>query len=178
MTATTTDLQPRSAWATYGDWWKRTPGSALYLLTVFVLAIASMTVLITLLSTGGGLIVLVIGLPLLALALLVARGFGTADRYLLRLTGLAPIPEPTWNRAASGEPTSAVQLALYGSWASGSVAWKISAPPFLGSSWSRKFARAHAIERSSPFGAYVTPIKIFPACSVSAWTRCSTVATL
>jgi hypothetical protein len=70
--------------------------------------------------------------------------------------------EPTWNRAPTGEPTSAVQLALYGSWASGSVAWKISAPPFLGSSWSRKFARAHAIERSSPFGAYVTPRKILP----------------
>ena len=79
--------------------------------------------------------------------------------------------EPAWNRAPTGEPTSAVQLALYGSWASGSVAWKISAPPFLGSSWSRKFARAHAIERSSPFGAYVTPMKIFPACSVSAWNR-------
>ncbi|GAA1990414.1 sensor histidine kinase [Microbacterium pumilum] len=98
MTATTTDTRPRSAWAEYGEWWKRTPGSALYLLVVFALAITSLVVLITLLSTGGGLIVLVIGLPLLALALLAARGFGVADRYLLRLTGLPPIAEPTWNR--------------------------------------------------------------------------------
>ena len=50
-----------SAWATYGQWWKRTPGSALYLLAVFVLAITSLTVLMTLLSTGGGLIILVVG---------------------------------------------------------------------------------------------------------------------
>lgn len=102
MTTTTTDPRPRSAWATYGRWWKLAPGSALYLLIVFVLAMASLTVLITLLSTGGGLIVLVIGLPLLALALLVARGFGIADRWLLRLTGLPEISEPTWTKDAPG----------------------------------------------------------------------------
>ena len=94
MTSTTTDTRPRSAWASYGQWWMRTPGSALYLLTVFVLAIVSLTVLITLLSTGAGLIILVIGLPILALSLLVARGFGVADRWLLRLTGLPEIAEP------------------------------------------------------------------------------------
>ncbi len=102
-TMTTIDVRSRSAWAEYGRWWKRTPGSALYLLIVFVLAMASLTVLITLLSTGGGLIVLVIGLPLLALALLAARGFGIADRYLLRLTGLPEIAEPTWTKDAPGQ---------------------------------------------------------------------------
>ena len=100
MTSTTTDTRPRSAWATYGQWWVRTPGSALYLLTVFVLAMVSLTVLITLLSTGGGLIILVIGLPILAVSLLVARGFGVADRTLLRLTGLPEIAEPTWSTDA------------------------------------------------------------------------------
>ena len=65
----------------------------------------SLSVLIALLSTGAGLIVLVIGLPLLALSLLVARGFGVADRYLLRLTGLPGIPEPTWNRDAARPET-------------------------------------------------------------------------
>jgi signal transduction histidine kinase len=40
----------------------------------------------------------VIGLPLLALALIVARGFGVADRWLLRLTGMPTISEPTWSR--------------------------------------------------------------------------------
>lgn len=96
MTSTTTDRGPRSAWAEYGEWWKRTPGSALYLLVVFVLAMVSLTVLITLLSTGAGLIVLVIGLPLLVVSLFAARGFGVADRFLLQLTGLPEIAEPTW----------------------------------------------------------------------------------
>ena len=100
MTSTPTDTRPRSAWEHYGQWWVRTPGSALYLLTVFVLAIVSLSVLIALLSTGAGLIILVLGLPILALALLVARGFGVADRWLLRLTGLPVIAEPTWNRDA------------------------------------------------------------------------------
>jgi signal transduction histidine kinase len=104
MTSMATDTAPqRSAWAEYGQWWKRTPGSALYLLVVFALAIAALTVLITLLSVGAGLIVLVIGLPILVLSLLVARGFGVADRWLLQLTGLPEIPEPVWTTDKPGD---------------------------------------------------------------------------
>ncbi len=112
MTTTTTDTRPRSAWAEYGRWWKRTPGSVLYLLAVFVLAITSLTVLITLLSTGAGLIILIVGLPILVLSLLVARGFGVADRWLLRLTGLPEIPEPTWNRDRPGDDGFWMTLSL------------------------------------------------------------------
>ena len=101
MTATA-DTPERSAWAEYGLWWKRTPGSALYLLAVFVLAITALTVLITLLSVGAGLIVLILGLPILALSLIVARGFGIADRWMLRLTGLPEIAEPVWNTDKPG----------------------------------------------------------------------------
>jgi signal transduction histidine kinase len=42
-------------------------------------------------------LVLVIGLPIVVGSLLIARGFGVADLFLLRLTGLAAIPEPEWN---------------------------------------------------------------------------------
>jgi signal transduction histidine kinase len=97
MTTTTADTAPRSAWAEYGRWWIRTPGSALYLLTVFALAMVSLSVLITLLSTGSGLIVLVVGLPILVVSLIAARGFGIADRWLLRLTGLPEVEEPVWS---------------------------------------------------------------------------------
>jgi signal transduction histidine kinase len=97
MTMTTADTAPRSAWAEYGRWWIRTPGSALYLLTVFALAMVSLSVLITLLSTGSGLIVLVVGLPILVVSLIAARGFGIADRWLLRLTGLPEVEEPVWS---------------------------------------------------------------------------------
>ena len=43
-------------------------------------------------------LILVVGLPIIVLSLFVARGFGMADRYLLRLTGLPEIAEPEWSR--------------------------------------------------------------------------------
>jgi signal transduction histidine kinase len=108
MTTTTTEpaslahasTGTRSAgfWASYGRAWVRTPGSAVYLLAVFVLAMISVSVLASLFWASVGLLVLVIGLPLVVLALLVARGFGVADRFLLRLTGLPAVDEPEWNR--------------------------------------------------------------------------------
>ncbi|MET0782210.1 MAG: sensor domain-containing protein [Microbacterium sp.] len=97
MTATTTE-QTRTGWAAYGEAWKRTPGRALYLILAFVLAITALSVLAGLFWTGVGLLILIVGLPIVVLALFVARGFGMAERYILRLTGLAEIVEPEWNR--------------------------------------------------------------------------------
>ncbi|WP_426319670.1 sensor histidine kinase [Microbacterium sp. E-13] len=85
-------------WHSYGRAWARTPGSALYLLAVFVLAMVSVSVLASLFWTGVGLLIVVIGLPLVVLTLLIARGFGVADRFLLLLTGLPEVTEPEWNR--------------------------------------------------------------------------------
>lgn len=107
MTTVTAEPAPRDPtvqrtadgfWAAYRRAWVQTPGSALYLLVVFVLAIVSVSVLASLFATGVGLLILVIGLPLIVLTLLVARGLGVADRFLLRLTGQDPIAEPEWNR--------------------------------------------------------------------------------
>ncbi len=110
MTTTTTDTavsppQQRPAegfWATYGRWWVNAPGSALYLLVVFAVAMTSIGVLASFFWTGIGLLILVIGLPMVVLTLLIARVFGVVDRFLLRLTGLPQIPEPEWNRDAPG----------------------------------------------------------------------------
>src|SRR6185436_3292012 len=88
-------------WASYGRAWVRTPGSALYLLAVFVLAMISVSVLASLFWTGVGLLIIFIGLPIVVLTLLIARGFGVADRFLLLLTGLPEISEPEWNRDKS-----------------------------------------------------------------------------
>lgn len=89
-------------WA-YGSLWKRTPGSAAYLLAVFVLAMTAVSVLASLFWTGVGLIVLIVGLPIVVGTLFVARGFGVADRYLLRITGLPAIGDPAWNRDRSDD---------------------------------------------------------------------------
>ena len=87
----------RSGWAAYGHAWARTPGRALYLLLVFVLAMTAVSVLAGLFWSGVGLLILIIGLPIVVLSLLVARGFGVADRYLLSLTRLQEIGEPEWS---------------------------------------------------------------------------------
>lgn len=102
MTTTSTPEPATTLWPGYAGLWKRVPGSAVYLLVVFVLAMTSLSVLASLFWAGVGLLVLVIGLPIVVGSLLVARGFGVADRYLLQLTGLPPIAEPEWNRDASG----------------------------------------------------------------------------
>lgn len=107
MTTMTTDTPLREAapggfWASYGRAWTRTPGSAVYLLAVFVLAMVSVSVLASLFWTGVGLLVIVVGLPIVVGTLLIARGFGVADRGLLWLTGLPQIEEPEWNRDQPG----------------------------------------------------------------------------
>lgn len=88
----------RAGGISYGQEWARTPGRALYLLLVFPLAIAGLSLAASLFWTGVGLLILVIGLPIVVLALFLARGFGVADRFMLRLTALPPISEPEWNR--------------------------------------------------------------------------------
>ncbi|WP_127474756.1 sensor histidine kinase [Microbacterium sulfonylureivorans] len=106
MTTMTTDAvatdAPAGFWSSYGRAWTRTPGSAVYLIAVFVLAMISVSVLASLFWTGVGLLVVVVGLPIIVGTLFVARGFGLADRGLLWLTGLPQIQGPEWNRDKPG----------------------------------------------------------------------------
>ncbi|AZS36957.1 putative sensor histidine kinase NarS [Microbacterium lemovicicum] len=109
MDTTMTSLPPLDAsaapptpanrwWRTYGEQWRRVPGNAVYLIAVFALAMTAVGVLASLFWTGVALIILVVGLPIIVAALLVARGLGLGDRFLLKLTGLRDIPEPEWSR--------------------------------------------------------------------------------
>jgi hypothetical protein len=69
-------------------------GSLVYLLMNLPLGIAGFTVLLTLLTTGLGTVVVWVGLPLLALAILLARGAAKAERarvYAL-LDTFIPLP--------------------------------------------------------------------------------------
>ncbi|WP_344736386.1 sensor histidine kinase [Microbacterium awajiense] len=94
---TVTPAQPSGFWASYGKLWKHTPGSAAYLIVAFALAMTAVSVLAAMFWAGVGLLILIVGVPLIVVTLIVARGFGVADRYLLRLTGLADIAEPEWD---------------------------------------------------------------------------------
>jgi signal transduction histidine kinase len=87
----------QSSWlASYLALWRSVPGSLVYLVGAFGLSMLALTVLSSLFFTGLGMVVLVVGVPIMVGSLLAARGFGAADRSLLRLTGLPEIAEPTW----------------------------------------------------------------------------------
>ena len=106
-----TDIQPRPVvsqrgfWRTYGTLWVAAPGRVVYLIAAFVLAMVSLGLLAALFASGVGLLVLIVGLPLVVLSLLVARGFSVAVRGMLQLTALPAIAEPEWSQdppSASG----------------------------------------------------------------------------
>lgn len=85
---------PRSA--AYMDLWRAVPGSLAYIVGTFALSMVGISVLSSVFFTGLGMIVLVVGAPIMVGALYAARGFGTADRAMLKLTGLPEIAEPAW----------------------------------------------------------------------------------
>ncbi|HET7723209.1 MAG TPA: sensor domain-containing protein [Propionibacteriaceae bacterium] len=80
----------------YLSLWRAVPGSLVYLVGGFVLSMVALSVLSAVFFSGVGMVILVVGLPLVVGSLLAARGFGLADRTLLKLTGLPEIAEPAW----------------------------------------------------------------------------------
>jgi signal transduction histidine kinase len=70
-----------------------------YVLVGFPLAVMSFVLLVTGLSLGGGLLVTIIGFPILGLTLLIARGFAEVERW--RITPVLRIPRmhPIYKRA-------------------------------------------------------------------------------
>src|SRR3954469_14289352 len=73
-------------------WWRRLGRDSAHPLTSLPLAVTAVVLVAVLVSVGVGLAVLLIGLPLLALGLLTARGFAHLER--LRLGRLWGEPSP------------------------------------------------------------------------------------
>jgi signal transduction histidine kinase len=89
------------SWPTsYIALWRSVPGSLAYLIGGFVLSMVAIGVLSSIFFSGVGMVILVVGVPIIVGSLLAARGFGVADRTLMRLTGLPEIAEPTWPATA------------------------------------------------------------------------------
>jgi signal transduction histidine kinase len=70
-----------------------------YALVGLPLAIVSFVLVVTGLSAGAGLVVVWVGIAVLALTLLVARGLATAERQLLPAVLRRPLPRPAYRRA-------------------------------------------------------------------------------
>ena len=76
--------------------WRGVGGSTGYLLASFFTSLLTYTVLWTVFSVGLSLAVLVTGIPIMAFALHLARGFGATERGILGWTGLPAIEPPVW----------------------------------------------------------------------------------
>lgn len=94
--------------------WQGVGGSTGYLLASFFTSILTFSVLWTVFSLGLSLAVLVTGIPIMAFALHLARGFGATERGILRWTGLPAIESPVWPDT-TGQSTWRRSLTLLGS---------------------------------------------------------------
>jgi hypothetical protein len=84
-------------------WWRRLGRDSTYTLTSLPLAVPAVVLVAVLVSLGAGLALLLVGLPILALGLLVARGFAFVERRRLgRLLG-TPMAHPTYLTSGPGD---------------------------------------------------------------------------
>ena len=90
--------------------WARTPRELGFLLPTLPVVIVSLTVLITLFSTGLSLVALFVGLFIVVAALYAARGFGVVELTRLRWAGQPAITAPQWT--PRGEPATPLRAVL------------------------------------------------------------------
>ena len=106
MTTSTAELPlpAGSAQTAHGHrrWWRQLGVDTAYVLVGFPLSIAAFVLVVTGLAVGIGTLVVWVGLPLLALTLLVARGLAVVER--VRLPGVLQreVPSPVYRAAAPG----------------------------------------------------------------------------
>jgi hypothetical protein len=85
-------------------------GDAAYLILGLPLGIASFTVAVTGVSLAGGLLITLVGIPILLATLVAARGFASIERARAALVLGQPVPgaERRWKRDGAWETTKAV----------------------------------------------------------------------
>lgn len=92
----------RASWLSrYLASWVRAPGTTAYLLVSFVVSMVAISVLSSVFFAGLGMVILLVGLPLMSGSLLLARGLGVAERGMLGWTGLPEIAGPEWPMPAA-----------------------------------------------------------------------------
>ncbi len=100
MTSPLSTASPdRSALQRYGDLWRSVPRELAFLFIAFPIALVGFVVTIGLISSGAGLLALVVGVLVIIGALYVARGFGTLNLALLQFAGRPAIEKPEWQDA-------------------------------------------------------------------------------
>jgi signal transduction histidine kinase len=73
-----------------------------YLFVGFPLALVSFVVVLTLFSTGAGMLITIVGIPILVAAFYAARGFADLERMRIRPVINGPAPRPRYRQAPPG----------------------------------------------------------------------------
>jgi signal transduction histidine kinase len=95
------EVDPQTA-ASRSPWWRRLGRDSAYTLTSLPLAILAVVLVAVLVSVGAGLAPLLLGLPVLALGLLTARGFAHLERRRLGRLLEAQMAYPRYRAADPG----------------------------------------------------------------------------
>ncbi len=90
----------------YGDFWKGLLPELGFLLPQLPVVVIGFTVLLTVFVAGVGMIPIIVGVPIVVLALFIARGFGILEIWRLRGAKFPAITPPRWDRRAPGKGTS------------------------------------------------------------------------
>ncbi|PXA67825.1 sensor domain-containing protein [Cryobacterium arcticum] len=94
----------------YRALWAALPRELGFLLPTLLVVTAAFVVLVTLFTTGLGLVAVFVGLFIVVAALYTARGFGVVELTRLRWAGQPAITPPRWT--PRGEPASALRAIL------------------------------------------------------------------
>ncbi len=95
----------------YASLWSRVPGTTTYLIASFVVSMIAISILSGVFFAGLGMVILVVGLPMMSGSLQLAKGFGVAERAMLGWTGLPPVAAPVWPKLAADAHWTARLLA-------------------------------------------------------------------
>src|SRR5215218_3797257 len=89
------------------SWWRQLGVDTGAVLVGFPLALAAFILVVTGLALGAGLLVVWVGLPLLTLTLLVARGLATVERLRIPAVLDRDLPSPAYRLATAARRSAA-----------------------------------------------------------------------
>lgn len=79
----------------FGRWWAAKPWMAAgFMISSFIIGVALFVILVTLIAVGGGLVITLVGIPILVIAFQVWKGAAILERHRIRLFFGKEIPNP------------------------------------------------------------------------------------
>lgn len=119
--------------------WRQLRRDLVFLLLDFPIAVAAFIVVITGLAVGLGMLIIWVGIPILVLTLVIARGFAELERFRIRACESRPLP-PTYYRTNSANLAGRLFALLRDPQYWRDVAHAVVAFPIRVATWAIAFA--------------------------------------